>query len=179
MGGSTGPCGPPTPPHADPSPVSLLQPFTRSRAMLTGSAGKPQGTTPSTRMAAARSSPSPCTATSEVGAAGGCPPLPSAPRGQPLPVYWGWSRTEGAGGSWGLDLASPCLHRGPSMDHHPAQPPLRHAGDGLQRGPALPGRCGVLERFLGRGLGAGKCLRVLRAAHRAPLLQLPPAQHPL
>lgn len=35
--------------------------------MLTGSAGKPRGTTPSTRMAVGRSSPSRCTATSEVG----------------------------------------------------------------------------------------------------------------
>lgn len=78
-----------------PHPVSLFQPFTRSRAMLTGSAGRPRGTTPSTRTAAGRSSPSRCTVTYEVGATGWrgqAPGSPSAPRAR------GWSELGRPGG---------------------------------------------------------------------------------
>lgn len=80
--------------------------------------------------------------------------------GEGLPSGTGPLHMPRPGAGWreqGNLLTAP-LCRGPGMDHHPAQSALCHAGDGLQRGPALPGRSGVLECLLGRGLSTGQCL---------------------
>lgn len=73
--------------------------------MLTGSAGKPQGTTRSTQMAVGRSSPSRCIVISEVRAAGGHGgPFVQCPRG-PAPACV--SGLEQDGGSRCVGGASP------------------------------------------------------------------------